>query len=249
LYEYSNDTLIGLIVINGGEIYKVNKTSTEYTHQKVLLPFFVSISEYYTPYLYIVDSYNVIHIFCPRKEKIIFTLDLEYKSPIVHFFVHATLTPHEYHITAGLLDKTVHSFYIHRGVIRETSQLTLKMKHEIKKVYCDEYKCMIILENESLVCYDSINGDFWFEKKHICDANYITRFHCSHQSFIIDGTSGLQFYNIKNINDDDMSQLNDMTKWITNTPSSPFLNALMKSPPYHKTHQQGNWSWSLDDEN
>ena len=249
LYEYSNDTLIGLIVINSGEIHKINRTSTECIHQQVTLPTFVSISEYYSPYLYIVDSYNVIHIFCPRKTKVIFTLDLEYKSPIVHFFVHATLTPHEYHITVGLLDKTVHSFYIHRGVIRETSQLTLKMKHEIKKVYCDEYKCMIILENESLVCYDSINGDFWFDKEHICDANYITRFHCSHQSFIVDGTYGLKFYNVKNINDDDMSQLNDMTKWITNTPSSPFLNALMKSPPYHKTHQQGNWSWSLDDEN
>ena len=128
-------------------------------------------------------SYNVIHIFCPRKEKVIFTLDLEYKSPIIHFYVHATLTPHEYHVTVGLLDRTVHSFYIHKGVIRETSQLTLKMKHDIKKVYCDDYKCMIILENESLVCYDSINGDFWFDKEHICDANYITRFHCSHQSF------------------------------------------------------------------
>jgi hypothetical protein len=253
IYEYNSDVLLGLIVTNGGEILKINKTYNNTSYKLVALPFFVYISEYYIPYLYIVDSYNVMHVFCPKKEKVICTLDLNYSSPIVHFFVHTTLKQHEYHITVGLHDKRIYSFFIYKGKIESNRQLSVTVKSQIKKIHCDDNKAMVILDNGSLICFDMLTGDLWFELKNVCDTNYVSRLYSSRQTFIMDGTDGLVFYNVegKEKSDSDIDDLNNFKKWITidKQPSSPFLSALMKAPLFDISHNQGNWSWPLGESN
>jgi hypothetical protein len=246
---------IGLVVTADGTISKMNSTNTITTN----IDKHVHCCEYYSPYLYLVTEHHEICIYCPFENKLLCILDCNYSSPITHLFVYPTVIKDKYRITVSLFNKQIHSFFIYKGKVVKESQLLIHVEHcfeksFVKQIFCDECKCIIVLDNGSLSFYDSLNGNFWYTLHKFVDGNYFTRIHVSRSNFIIDGIDKLIIYN--NVEDNDNEQIDDMKnfqKWITpwneNNFKSPFMEALMKTPVYNIKQIELNYSFPLNNTN
>ena len=240
LVPVSEDHLIGLIVTSGGEISKVSYNHTyNITYSSVSLPFLIYMAEFYDPYLYIIDSYHQFHIFCPVREKVLLSKDF-LPSPIIHFSVLSGKK-----MAFAMLDQMIRIYSINDENMMVLNHV-IKTKHPIKKIHIDEYKCVVLLEDGSLSIYDANTGELWYERKMVIDPSYTTRLYSSHQSIYIDGHSE----GVVKIDRGRKSvkELDDLTKWVnvkfSKPSSSPFLTALMNTPPYNRTENtQLNWSW------
>jgi WD40 repeat protein len=232
----SEDHLLGVIVTANGEVFKLSYDHKyNITYSSTSLPFSVYMVEFYEPYLYIVDSHQQFHIYCPVLDKVILSKDF-LPSPVVHFSVLSGKK-----MAFALLDQTVRILSMN-----DENNRVLKMEQPVKKIHIDEYKCVVLLEDGTLSVYDVNSGELWYEKKMLMDPSYTTRLHASHQSIYIDGhREGL----VKiDSGQKSIKELDDLAKWVnvkfSKPPPSPFLTALMNTPPYNLTENtQLNWSW------
>jgi hypothetical protein len=241
LVPVSEDHLIGLIVTSGGEISKVSYDNHKYniTYSSVALPLFVYMAKFYEPYLYMIDSYQQFHIFCPVREKLLLSKDF-LPNPVLDFSVLS-----DKKMAFALLDQTVRIYCMEENNHTMVLSHVFRTKHAVKKIHIDEYKCVVLLEDGSLSIYDANNGELWYERKMVMDPSYTTRLYSSHQSIYIDGHSeGLVKIESGRKT---ITELDDLTRWVNikfSKPSSPFLTALMNTPPYNRTENtQLNWSW------
>ena len=183
-----------------------------------------------------------MHVYCPKYEKLM-TLDINYNSPIMHYYVFPTPITNEYRVTVGLLNKTVHSFTIYKGQVLDDHQISFSVKKNIKKIYADVYKIIIVHSDDTVIIYDSETGERWQQFNNICNSDYVSRLYGTHKSFIMDGTKGFITYNVeeKNIQNKD---IDNFTNWISR-PKSPFMMALMNTPPSSSNQTKLNWSFPL----
>ena len=260
LFQHDIDVMFGYILTSNGEIFKINSTiDGNTTYHKFNISTSIQQAEYYPPYIYIIDGYNQIYIYCIKRDKIIYSFNTNYFiSPIVHFNVCPTMKPNEYRITVGLKNNMVYIFTMFKGKIVIGSQINFSVPTTIKKIYNDLYKCIVALDDNSIHFYNSNTGELWYKLVDIYDSDYITRLYSSHRVFIIDGTDGVITYDIdpekKDININDMEGL---SRWLkTNYESnniitkkkSVFMEALMKTPIYNYKQMEGNWSYPLNND-
>jgi hypothetical protein len=263
LFQHDIDVMLGYILTSNGEIMKINNTiDSNTTYTKFNISTSIQQAEYYPPYIYIIDGYNQIYIYCIKRDKIIYSFNVDYfNSPIIDFNVCPTLTPNEYKIAIGFKNNMVHIFDMHKGKIKEDSKISFIVKTGIKKIYNDLYKCIIALDDNSVLFCSSITGTMWYKLDNIYDSNYITRLYSSHRVFITDGTNGLITYDIDSKKENvDFNDMEGLSRWLkTNYESndivtkkkSVFMEALMKTPVYNSEHLKVNWSFPIknDDNN
>ena len=245
LVPASEDQLLALIVTSNGEVSKVSydREFANTTYSSIQLPFSVYMAEFYDPYLYLIDSYQQFHIFCPVREKVLLSKDF-LPTPVIHFSV----LSHK-RMAFALFDQTVRIFAMNE----ETRQMVLRhvfnTGQPVKKIHIDQHKCVVLLEDGTLSMYDVESGKLWYEKKTLVDTAYTTRLHASHRSVYIDGhREGLIRIHSGRGGGGNVKELDDLATWMntkfSKPATNPFLTALMNTPPYNATENtQLNWSW------
>lgn len=187
-----DNVMTGIAVSLDGSIYKM----TEDTLKVINLNESCSQVELYNEYLYFVNKENKIIKFCPIKEQIVDTFSTNLETPITHFSVN------ENNLFIAYDNTVVGPHY------------KIKTPYKIIKVCTDLYKCMVFLEDTSIICYNIKTGEKWFRVKTNCDLNYFSKFKMSHSAFYVDGTRNeLIIYNL--VNKDNFDKLlNDFEGWL-----------------------------------
>ena len=227
LISLDKELLVGFIITVSGSIYKIIYGNKEI--QRSSFDFFIVQVEYYEPYIYILDHYSTLHVYSPVHDKVINTINLDYHSPVVHFYVNTMFDRNEQNIYVALYNKEIQRIdLINREVIYKTS---FKVPINVKKIYGDTYKCIILEENNSALFCDSNTGEEWYRLKNICDINYLSRIYASHTMFICDGTINKLTMNYIIKPQKEEYENTDFTKWINKNPYA-YLKLLMETQPY-----------------
>lgn len=169
--------LLGIAVSLDGTIYIIKENGVN----EFKLNESISQVELYDNKLYLLNTKNQIKVYCLKKENIINTLEFDVKVPITHFSV----SENELYVA---YDKTI-----------QGNRLNINTPFKVVKICTDQYKCVALLEDTSVVCHDIRTGEKWFRVKTNCDLNYFNKLKVSHSSFYVDGTKDeLAIYNLVN---------------------------------------------------
>ena len=236
LIKESDNILSGLIVTQSGQIFKILKDSYKF----IVLPISIFKVELFDSKLFILDSYHTFTVICPITLKTISYFDLECNSPIVQYHIHNTQKKDELRIVVALQNKTVKMFTLKNYELCLESQFSFNISSNIINIYCDEYKCIIVSDNNSIEIYDSNTGELWSKMKSITDSNYCTRLFATHKLFTVDGTKGFTLHKLNDTKGLDMEELSMYLGKKEKT--ERYLSHLYKTPIFGIEQLSLNWS-------
>jgi len=259
-------TLLSVVVFYNGTLLQQETTQKDSGYETSLIsqpiPILIRLAEFFSPFVYLVDVQNRVHIFSPKKAKILHSFDFHYSSPIVRFHIFTTFPREGIRCTMGLHNGTVHMFTLFKNSTQLEDSVRIDMKKfsslvEILAVYSDMYKTLITTP-QGVYLLDTVDTtvtgeaqQYFYRTTWKIDTNYFTRMYVSHQSIMTDGNpEGLVRYSVggggsggkenKNTDED-----------LENKPrlSSGFLQSILQSPAYSIEQRNANWSHVLPKDN
>ena len=209
----SSGCMLSLALCQNGTLFKQNiskvPSSTEMDTEgnselkevslvQIDFSFHVRIAEFFYPFLYMVDEYNRFHIYCPEKEKILYTFDFRYQHPIQCFHVFHQFQKNGIKLTIGLQNNTVHTFSLSKNSQHLEDSKMFRTNYGIKAVYSDGYKSVVAIDNSCLLVLEANSGKLMYETQWEINTNYFQRMYIGHQALITDGNAeGLVTFSLK----------------------------------------------------
>lgn len=255
-------TLLSVAVFYNGTLLLQETTQTDAGYETTLIsqsmPILIRLAEFFTPFIYLVDLQNRIHIYSPKKGKILHSFDFHYSSPIVRFHIFTTFPREGIRCTMGLHNGTVHVFTLFKNSTQLEDSCSVNMKKfsslvEILAVYSDMYKTMIAtpqgvyLLNMVDTTATRSAQQYFYRTLWKIDTNYFTRMYVGHQIIMTDGNpEGLVKYSVGG-----GGKSNSEEEDPENKPrlSSGFLQSILQSPIYSIEQRNANWSHVLPKDN
>lgn len=253
VFEDPHENMGALIITQEGGVYQRTWGSNE-TCLDFYLPDPIFRAEFYPPFLYLLDSYQVLHVYCPEKKKIIASASFPFSEPVVRFHAYGLLPSSEIQITAAVLSGSVH--IIKWSLSSPQAQMQLLTGMETIKiripgmalaVYSDAYKIVSAWSDSSIGIYDVKTGKQWNHYPCMMDPNYFTRMCITDQMMIMDGTlDGLEIYNV-NSDKKTKEDMEDFYQWISTPPDKKefsYVQHLMETPVFSMSQfSKLNWSF------
>lgn len=230
-----NTALLGLVICCNGDLHLTNRTLDDIEEvSKFNVGFDVVLAEFMAPFLFLVDRHQTLYVYCPTIRHTIASYSIGNEIPITCF--HPFATDDAFGFAMGFMNKTILLY-------TPTRKTTVHLPSVPKKVFMDYYKFVAVLEDGSSMVGDAQTGEIWFRLGKVCDPDYVTRLIATHRLLMIDGTRGLVVHDTEmNISPPHLPSLSRrLTK---NDYMSPFMEALMRSPPSHGGKQIPRRIWN-----